>query len=101
MVLVIEDNPDWMRRLIRLCKSAGYSTKSAPSLNRAIVLLQSTVFDAVVADLRLSEWESGNVDGLRALDAVPDDQRPATLVVTGHPDPGTVRAAFRDYRVVD
>jgi DNA-binding NtrC family response regulator len=101
VVLVIEDNPDWMRRLLKVCEKAGYETRRAVDSDKARSLLQAAVFDAVIADLRLKEWEKGNVDGLQSLAAIPEELRPAAVVVTAHPDPEQVRVAFRDFKVID
>jgi CheY-like chemotaxis protein len=100
-VLVIEDKPDWMRRLAGLCEKAGYTVRRAQNLDKAISLLQSELFDAVVADLRLKDWQRDNIEGLRALEAVPEDRRPAAVVVTAYPEPDHVRLAFRDFKVID
>jgi DNA-binding NtrC family response regulator len=101
VVLVIEDSPDWMRKLVKMAEKAGYEARRAPTMDKAVALLRSTTFDAVVADLRLKEWETGNIQGLQALNAIPEESRPAAVVVTGHPDADNVRLSFRDFKVVD
>jgi|SRR6267378_1328999 len=102
IVLVIEDNPDWMRRLVKVCEKAGYETKQAKNKDKAVALLkQASIFDAVIADLRLKDWDPTNIDGLDSLSSIPENERPAAVVVTGVPDPVNVRKAFHDFKVID
>ena len=58
-------------------------------------------FDAIVSDIRLVDWQDENVQGLQALSAVPEERRPATVVVTAFPNEDNVRLAFKDYKVME
>lgn len=101
LVLVIEDDSEWMRTLVKACESAGYEVRRASNKDKAISLMRTLTLDAVVADLRLREWETGNVQGLESLESLTEEERPAVVVVTGHPDWDVVRKAFRDFKVID
>jgi DNA-binding NtrC family response regulator len=100
-VLVIEDQQDWMRKLVQICEKAGYAARRAKNFDKAVSLLKGNEFDAVIADFRLKDWESDNIEGLQALEAIPEGIRPAAVVVTAYPDADHVRMAFRDFKVID
>lgn len=101
LVLIIEDQADWRRRFRRYCKDEGYEVKEAQNADKAASLLERATFDAIITDIRLVDWQDGNKDGLDVLGSVPEEKRPAAVVVTGYPRPDFVRTAFKDYQVID
>lgn len=80
-VLVVDDNPDFLRTLAGLIADRGYATLEAQTLDEALALLQARTPGAVVLDLRL--------DGLEPRDNVLAIRRvsPAVALIlySGHP----------------
>lgn len=101
LILIIEDKPDWLRKLAKACEKAGYSVRRTDNYDKAASLLTQHDFDAIVADIRLVDWQEDNIQGLQVLGVVPPQNRPATVVVTAYPNWDHVRLAFKDYQVSD
>jgi|SRR5579862_25055 len=100
-ILIIEDKADWVRIITRACEGAGFTVRSASTLAKAVSLLNNQVFDAVVADIRLKDWQAGNIEGLDALGAVSEERRPAAVVLSAFADYDNTRLAFAGFKVID
>jgi DNA-binding response OmpR family regulator len=99
--LHVEDNADWLRIVRRICEGAGFSVRHATSLGKAASLLNGEEFDAIIADIRLKDWQEDNREGLEALTAVPKERRPAAVVLSGFLDGDNTRLAFKTFEVSD
>jgi CheY-like chemotaxis protein len=101
LILIVEDKADWVRIISRACEGAGFAVRTASTFPKAVALLNAHLFDALVADIRLKDWQEGNVEGLEVLSAVPEDRRPATVVLSAYADYDNTRLAFTAFKVVD
>jgi len=101
VILHIEDDPDWLRIVQRSCEGAGFLVRRATNLAKAASLLDSEEFDAVIADIRLKDWQEENIEGLEALHTVPKERRPAAIVLSGFVDAANTRLAFKTFEVID
>ena len=100
-ILHIEDGDDWLRIVQRACEGAGFSVRRATTLAKAASLLTSHEFDAIVADIRLKDWQEDNIEGLEALVSLPKNKRPAAVVLSGFLDADNTRLAFKTFEVSD
>lgn len=103
-VLLIEDRPDWRRKLTKYLKADGHSFKTAKTYTEALSLLDTEAFDVVLVDLRLVDWDDSNFQGLDLLPRI-DELRKTNgtqaVVVTAYPTPENIRQSFRDHGVSD
>jgi len=53
-VLVVDDSPQICKTLTDVLGMAGYTVRSAPSAERALQIMESTAFDLVITDLKMS-----------------------------------------------
>ena len=53
-VLVVDDSPQICKTLTDVLGTAGYTVRSAPSAERALQIMESTAFDLVITDLKMS-----------------------------------------------
>jgi DNA-binding response OmpR family regulator len=100
-ILIVEDKADWVRIITRACEGAGFTVRSASTLAKAVSLLNTDLFDALVADIRLKDWQEGNIEGLETLRSVPEERRPVAVVLSAFADYDNTRLAFTDFDVVD
>jgi len=104
-VLVIEDTPDWRKKLVGyLIEEGEYNIQEADSYGKASKLLQKQPFDVAIVDIRLVDWDERNEQGmqlLRELDKVADENGTQSIVITGYGTKDRMREAFRDHQVVD
>lgn len=94
--LVVDDNPMWLKTLSRLIRGIGYSISAAQTYTEALLEVERSQVppDLVVTDVRLSDHDESNTDGLRLLQELSGrGQLRASIVVTGYPSPETRRIA--------
>ncbi|HLF25405.1 MAG TPA: response regulator [Anaerolineae bacterium] len=103
-LLMVEDDKKWENELRGLLSDRPYKMMMAQTLPQARGLLKDHVFDVVLLDLRLKDWEDSNFDGWRLL----EDLRPATeeqgtqvIIVTAYGTIEHVRDAFKKHQIVD
>ena len=90
--LVVEDDPTLLDLVTETVESLGHEVRSASSQEDALALLEDTMFDYVLLDLkiplregRLPRLEIG-FNLLERIVALPDARRPGVIVMTAHGD---------------
>lgn len=98
-ILLIEDNDEVVRFLVRLLEPLGAELVAAPDGDRARKASKRTPPDLMIVDLVLPDM--GGLDAVRAIKK--DDPRlesTPVVVLTAHPSPDNIREAV-DLGVVD
>ena len=99
-ILVVEDEASWQVRLREILHEAGeYDVTVVDSYKTAMEALEAGEHDLVLLDMRLVEWDSGNVQGLDILEKLVSQVRTATIVVTGHATPEIMKECYEKYGV--
>ena len=99
-ILIVEDMPDWREQLASTLKRDGYTVASVASYGEALGELRRDDYHAVIVDLRLSETDVNNRDGMILLEDLAKLRLPA-IVLTGYGTAELARKAFQDFDVVD
>jgi len=103
-ILLIEDQREWQVELVSLLRGYLYSIKVAESLQKASDLLNHHVYDLVLLDLRLKDWEEKNFDGwglMDRLDACRKEQGTQVIIVSAYGQAQHVREGFKKYHISD
>lgn len=83
-ILIIEDDPLWSKRLIKLADSAGFTYDLVENWTRAFSLVKSGEYFGILSDLSLlGDSESG----LQTLALMESFKPPKTIVITTYLDP--------------
>lgn len=107
-ILVVEDMPDWAAILKDPLEQEGYAVELALNYRRVVDLLRRpshNVFSLAVIDLRLSEIDQENREGLDLIHwfAVNNDisgRLIPVIVVTGYGTPELMRETLKKHGVV-
>lgn len=92
--LIVEDNPAWRRTLVRLHEEASHEIKTATNFKEALSLALKIKPFLIVTDIRLVDDDPLNVDGIRLLSILRDNNiLKNCIVITGYSDPSTKHAA--------
>lgn len=94
-ILVVDDLPDWRVTLSGMLAEAGYTTQAAADMDEALALSASDYFNAALLDIRLSETDETNTDGLEL--AAKLRQRFPKMpiaIITGYGTSETIRRAI-------
>ena len=85
-VLLVDDDPDFLNLLARRLEREGFGVATAPSGEKALTILQSSMPNVVITDLRMD-----GIDGIELLDRL-QREYPAlpVLIITAH---GTIPEA--------
>ena len=92
VALVVEDDPTLLDLVTETIESLGHDVRSASSQQDALALLEDTMFDYVLLDLKipLREGRLPRVEiGFTMLERIvslPDARRPGVIVMTAHGD---------------
>ncbi|MBC8492230.1 MAG: response regulator [Chloroflexi bacterium] len=103
-ILLVEDQREWQVELKDLLRDYPYSIKVADSLQKASDLLKHHVYDLVLLDLRLKDWEEGNFEGWQLMDslaACKEEQGTQTIIISAYGQPTHVRDGFKKYHIAD
>lgn len=101
-ILVVEDLPEWRKKLAGILRREGYDVREAVDYDEAISWLDSQIFDLAVIDIRLEDWDEENIQGMELVEEIRgrEIQRDmSVIIVTAY---GTVERAvkaFREYEV--
>ncbi|HVH97725.1 MAG TPA: response regulator [Enhygromyxa sp.] len=92
VALVVEDDPTLLDLVTETVESLGHEVRSANSQEDALAMLEDTMFDYVLLDLkiplregRLPRLEIG-FNLLERIVSLPDARRPGVIVMTAHGD---------------
>lgn len=97
-ILVVEDMADWQAQLKAVLRRDGYGVTVAPTYGEALGELRRGEYQLAIVDLRLSQTDEKNLDGMRLLADLKGLQIPS-IVVTGYGTADLARKAFGEYRV--
>lgn len=101
-VLIVEDEEDWRKRLVRYLSGEPYRIEVASDYPSALGLLREQSFDAVVLDLRLVEEDDRNFEGMELLRLLREkDQNVAIIIVSAYGTVEYVREGFKIHGILD
>jgi CheY-like chemotaxis protein len=103
-ILLVEDQREWQVELKNLLADYPYSIKTADSAQQASDLLDHHVYDLVLLDLRLRDWEEGNFEGWELMDkleAYRTEQGTQVIIVSAYAETQHVREGFKKYHIAD
>lgn len=101
-ILVVEDTLIWQELFGEPLLFKGYRVQTARSLAEAQQILARQSFDMAIVDIRLSETDTENMDGLLVMKAIRDAGDPTSIaVVSGYSTVKITRDAFKKYQVMD
>lgn len=103
-ILLVEDQREWQVELVYLLRDYPYSIKAADSLQKAADLLRRNVYDLVLLDLRLKDWEEGNFEGWELMDVlrvIREKQGTQVIIISAYGETTHVREGFKKYQITD
>ncbi|HEY1348910.1 MAG TPA: response regulator [Ktedonobacteraceae bacterium] len=103
-ILVVEDREDWRKILVEELERAGFSVAAVDTAEKARQLLTTELYHVLILDIRLSDNDTSNTDGLHLLADM--DRQGLTeaiqvMMLSAYGTREHMRVAFRDYRVAD
>lgn len=99
-ILIVEDNRNWRDQLTGPLRRDGYMVTTVASYGEALGELRRNEYQLAIVDLRLSDADENNRDGIVLLQDLATLRIPA-IVLTGYGTAELARKAFRDYGVLD
>jgi CheY-like chemotaxis protein len=103
-ILLVEDEREWQVKLRELLQGYLYSITVADSLQKASDFLKHHVYDLVLLDLRLREWEEENFEGWQLMDSLAtcrEEQGTQVIIISAYGQPTHVREGFKNYHIAD
>jgi CheY-like chemotaxis protein len=103
-ILIVDDTPEWRRRLTRILERAGFTVDAAGSTREALERLGSTQYQLAVLDIRMADSDPENVSGMELLHELRRRGSLSPLKIIMLSAYGTVnhmREAFARYGVQD
>ncbi len=80
-ILVVDDLTDWRRLLAAVLMDEGYAVTLAGTYDEAMSALQAQLFNVAIVDIRLSEIDEENLDGLRLLEEIKKRDIPTNVII--------------------
>lgn len=103
-ILIVDDQEVWREYLEDKLSKEGREIQTAKSKKEALGILHRQTFKVIIADLRMEESDTTNIDGLLLFDEI-QSQFPSdpikSILLTGHGSLPIVRDAFKNYNVYD
>ncbi len=90
-ILVVDDSPQISKALSDLLGASGYSVRAAPSGERALQIMETTAFDLVLTDLKMTGM-SGIDLAKKVMERMPGVP---VVILTGYGDMDSVINALR------
>lgn len=101
-ILIVEDEPRWRRVVGEVLQGDGYEVETATSREEAETKLVAKSYDLLILDLRLSDEDASNEDGMEILRNLPQGpERPEVIILSAHGSEDQLRRALRSYGVAD
>lgn len=86
-ILIVDDQDNWRKALEKLLGQEGYIVETVASFKEAKDRILQAVFDLLVLDVRLTDADVFNVQGLELLRLAKSQERvPAVIILTGYPE---------------
>ncbi|MFH1635685.1 MAG: response regulator [Chloroflexota bacterium] len=103
-ILIVEDQREWQIEIKHLLKDFPYAIKIANGFQKAHDYLTHHVFNLVLLDLRLNDWEEGNFDGWNLIQMIAQarkEQGTQVIIISAYGDTEIVREGFKEYSLCD
>lgn len=104
-ILLVEDLKEWQRMIKELLPEDSYRVfKVAEDLQKASDLLKHHVFDLVLLDLRMNDWDEQDFKGFKLLGQIAEvreEQGTQVIIVSAYGEPEHVREGFKKYDIAD
>src|SRR2546421_11852498 len=103
-VLIVDDDEDWCEELTEILQREGFQADSAPTIAKALELLDDAIYHILVVDIRLNEADLANEDGinlLKELDSRGLNEATKVIMLSAYGTKERTRTAFKNYHVSD
>lgn len=101
-ILIIEDSTRWQGIFQDLLEDEGYFVQIAANYADAMNKLDRQAFHVAIVDIRLSETDETNVEGMRVLEKIVErNDGTSTIIVSGYGTLELSREAFKKYSAFD
>ena len=108
-VLIVEDELDWRKILAEYVAKTEWKSQAiieyAENISKASRLLKKELYDLVLIDLKLAEWEDeetfGGMEVLKLLDEFARGKPTKAIVISAYGTPVHVRKAWKEHGVLD
>ncbi len=102
--MIIDDEEDWCEELTEILQREGFHAASAPTIVKALELLNDAIYHVLVVDIRMNEADQTNEDGinlLKELDKRGLSEATKVIMLSAYGTKERTRTAFKDYQVAD
>jgi len=108
-VLILEDEADWRKQFAAYLARTRWKTRItvdyADTLAKAKRLVDKHVYDLVLIDLKLAEWEDetdfGGMEFLKVLDRFTKSGPTKSIVISAYGTPSHVKTAWKQHGILD
>src|SRR5947209_678425 len=103
-VLIVDDDEDWCEELTEILQREGFQADSAPTIVKALELLDDALYHVLVVDIRMNEADQTNEDGinlLKELDSRGLNEATKVIMLSAYGTRERTRTAFKNYQVAD
>src|SRR5256714_2803120 len=103
-ILIIDDEEDWCEELTEILQREGFHAASAPTITKALDLLNDAIYHVLVVDIRMNEADQSNEDGinlLKELDKRGLSEATKVIMLSAYGTKERTRTAFKNYQVAD
>jgi CheY-like chemotaxis protein len=103
-VLVVDDLQEWREQITRMLQRGGYLIDVVSTPEEALERLNTTLYHALILDIRMDENNLDNVDGiefLRQLHQLKFTEAIKVIMLSAYGTAEQMRQAFREYGVAD
>lgn len=102
-VLIVDDQIRWIKILKRIIsEKLGFSYDTAVSYAEAINYINKKTYDLAILDIRLSDFDSENLEGIAILDFIENNSLDTKVIMlTGFGTMEIVRKAFKKKALLD
>jgi ActR/RegA family two-component response regulator len=100
--LIVEDTPEYQELYRRAVERQGGDAYIVSCLDDAIAAIKRRLYPVAIIDVRLSEDDETNIDGLKVLEFMREfGDRTNAILITGYGSFQIAREAFRQYEVFE
>lgn len=103
-ILVVDDLQEWRRQITSVLQRGGYIVDAVSSPQEALERLNTTLYHALILDIRMDEANFNNVDGIELLRQLHEQnftEAVKVIMLSAYGTSDQMRQAFRNYDVVD
>lgn len=103
-VLIVDDDEDWCEELTEILQREGFQATSAPTIAKALELLDDAIYHVLVVDIRMNEADQANEDGinlLKELDSRGLSEATKVIMLSAYGTKERTRTAFKNFQVAD